>query len=165
MIYVKKALVFGIIVLFLGVGFQPALADEISTNIVSDVEEDCLECQPVNRVELLKVKLLLIRIEAFTNVILSRFGHIPEIREKCEEASERISEIILQDNTVICNLLLITGIFVVAIAELIDMILNLFKQGSPLYILILTLNNLFFFSFALTIAELLEYYDCDLFYP
>ena len=165
MIYVKKALVFGIIVLFLGVGFQPALADEISTNIVSDVEEDCLECQPVNRVELLKVKLLLIRIEAFTNVILSRYGHIPEIREKCEEASERISEIILQDNTVICNLLLITGIFVVAIAELIDMILNLFKQGSPLYILILTLNNLFFFSFALTIAELLEYYDCDLFYP
>ena len=136
------------------------------TSVVGANEvEDCIECQPVNRVDLLKVRLLLIRLEVFTNIILSRLGHIPEVEEKCQEASERISEIILQDNTVICNLLLITGIFVVAIAELIDMILNLFKQGSPLYILILTLNNLFFFSFALTIAELLEYYDCDLFYP
>ena len=86
----KKALVIGVILLFLGVGIQPALANEVSTNAVSDVEEDCLECQPASRVDLLKVKLLLIRLEAITNVILSKFGHIPEIKEKCEKILETI---------------------------------------------------------------------------
>ena len=86
----KKALVICIILLFLGVGFQPALANE-----VSDVDEDCLECQPVNRIDLLKVKLLLIRVEAITNVILSKYGHIPEVAEKCKVASDKIS--ILKD--------------------------------------------------------------------
>ena len=86
----KKVLAVAVILLFLGVGVQPALANEVS-NTVSDVDEDCLECQPVNRIDILKVKLLMIRVEAFTNVILSRFGHIPEIREKCEEISDRIT--------------------------------------------------------------------------
>ena len=99
----------GITILFLGVGFQPALANEISTNIVSDVDEDCLDCQPVNRVELLKVKLLLIRIEAFTNIILSRFGHIPEVKEKCEEILDIINSEGLND--IICNILMRIGIF------------------------------------------------------
>ena len=165
----KKALVCGVILLFLGVGFQPALANKVSISSVSDVEEDCLECQPVNRVELLRVKLLLIRLEVFTNVILSKFGHIPEIREKCEEASERISEIsITSNNDDICGLLFITLIFVVAIAELTLMILNPFEQGSPLYILIATLLSpwgLFLISTALTIVKFFEYFECDLFYP
>ena len=87
----KKALVIGVILLFLGVGFQPALANEVSITETSDVDEDCLECQPVNRVDLLKVKLLLIRLEAITNVILSKYGHIPEVEEKCQEISENIS--------------------------------------------------------------------------
>ena len=87
----RKLLVFGIILLFLGVGFQPALANEISTNTVSDVDEDCIECQPVSRVDLLKVRLLLIRLEVFTNVILSRFGNIPRVSEKNEEIYDKIS--------------------------------------------------------------------------
>ena len=62
------------------------------TNVVSANEvEDCVECQPMNRVELLKVKLLLIRIEAITNIISSKLGHITEIAEKCEEISEGIT--------------------------------------------------------------------------
>ena len=82
----RKVLVFCIIVLFLGVGFQPALANEIF-----DVDEDCFDCQPISRVELLKVKLSLIKIEAITNIILSRFSHILEIREKCQEISGKIT--------------------------------------------------------------------------
>ena len=106
---ISKGLAVAVIILFLGVGIQPALADEISTNIVSDVDEDCLDCQPVNRVELLKVKLLLIRIEAFTNIILSRFGHIPEVKEKCEEILDIINSEGLND--IICNILMRIGIF------------------------------------------------------
>ena len=87
----RKVLVVGVILLFLGVGFQPALADEVSTNIVSDVDEDCFECQPVNRVDLLRIRLLLIRVEVFTNIILSKFGHIPKIQEKCGILSNRVT--------------------------------------------------------------------------
>ena len=86
----KKALVVVIIVLFLGVVFQPALANEISIDVVSDVDEDCVECQPVSRVDLLRFKLLLIRLETFTNIILSKLGHYPEIKEKCEKILETI---------------------------------------------------------------------------
>ena len=99
----KKALVVGIIVLFLGVGFQPALANEVSTNIVSDVDEDCLECQPVNRADLLRVRLLLIRLEVFINIVLSIFGHIPKIVTICEEILEILKNGI---KDIICNILL-----------------------------------------------------------
>ena len=86
----KILIVVGITILFLGVGFQPALANEVSISKTSDIHEDCLECQHISKVELLKVKLLLIRIEAITNVILSKFGHIPEVAEKCQEITNRI---------------------------------------------------------------------------
>ena len=112
----KKALVIGVILLFLGVGFQPALANEISTNIVSDIEEDCLDCQPINRVELLRIKLLLIRLEVFTNIVLSRFGHIPEIEESCQKISNRVTtfreminelkhDLPWDENPIICTIL------------------------------------------------------------
>ena len=81
----KKALVIGVILLFLGVGFQPALANEIS-----DVDEDCLECQPVNRVDILRVKLLLIRLEILINSRLSKYNHIVEVTENYQEIHDRI---------------------------------------------------------------------------
>ena len=128
----KKGLVIGIIVLFLGVGFQPALANEISTNMVSDVDEDCLECQPVNRVEILKVKLLLIRIEAITNILLSRFGHITEVKEKYQELSDRIitlrkmneefkSNLLLNDDSPICKLIMTSFYFFASILYVVEM--------------------------------------------
>ena len=86
----KILIVVGITILFLGVGFQPALANEVSISKTSDIHEDCLECQHISKVELLKVKLLLIRIEAITNIIFSKFSHIPEVKEKCEEVSNRV---------------------------------------------------------------------------
>ena len=85
----KKGLVVGVLILFLSVGLQPALANEVSITKTSESKGDC-GCQPVNRAELLRVKLLLIRIEAITNVILSKFGHIPEVAEKCQEITNRI---------------------------------------------------------------------------
>ena len=81
----KKAIVIGVILLFLGVGFQPALA-------VSDVDKDCLECQPVSRVDNFRVKLLFIRLEVVINVILSKFAHIPEIVTICKEILEILND-------------------------------------------------------------------------
>ena len=113
----KNALVIGVILLFLGVGIQPALANEVFSTIISDAEEDC-GCQPINRAELLRVKLLLIRLEVFTNIILSKFSHIPEIQEKCGEISngvttlrERINglnpDLPLENEPIICYILII----------------------------------------------------------
>ena len=74
------------------------------SKLISIFEEDC-GCQDVNRVDLLRFRLLLIRIEAINNVILTRFGHIPEIREKCEE----ILDVIYSDDSgLFCDIL---GIF------------------------------------------------------
>ena len=61
------------------------------TSVVSANEvEDCLECQPVNRVDLLKVKLLLTRLEVIINGIISKFKDIPYIQEKFQDISDRI---------------------------------------------------------------------------
>ena len=119
----KKALVVVVILLFLGVGFQPATANEISTNPIFDVDEDCFECQPVSRVDLLKVKLLLIRLKSFTNVISSKYGYIPEVAEKCEEISDRITGTSLQDNPPICYLLLIALISMFPLVGIMELIL------------------------------------------
>ena len=114
----------GITILFLGVGFQPALANEVSTNVVSDVDENCDECQPVNRVDLLKVRLLLIRIEAFTNVILSKLGQYQEIKEKCHEILDVIHKNRELDNIIIC---IILGILILLVDRLFEFMLYLDK--------------------------------------
>ena len=129
----KKALVIGVILLFLGVGFQPALANEISA-----VDEDCLECQPVNRVDLLKVKLLLIRLEVFTNIVLSKLGHIPEVKEKCQEVSDKMSilNVITEElklvfpigNIIICIYFLILGSVVFRMWDFFDELSTKFEK-------------------------------------
>lgn len=86
----NKVLVVGVILLFLSVCLQPALANEVPITETSEVEKDC-GCQGVKIVELLRYKLLLIKTEAITNVILSNFGHKPEITKKCQEISYRVS--------------------------------------------------------------------------
>lgn len=87
------------------------------TNVVSanEVDEDC-GCQPMNRVDLLRIKLLMIKLEVFTNIFLSRFGHIPEVEGKCKEISNKVTtlrEMINElnpdlpwgDNPIICTIL------------------------------------------------------------
>jgi len=81
----KKIIVFGIICLFVGVGFQPVFAVEsrVSDDKV-EKEEDC-DCQEVDSLTLIRVKLLFTQLKIATNILLSRFGHIPEVEEKCKE--------------------------------------------------------------------------------
>ena len=75
---------------------------------VSDIGEDC-GCQTVNRVDLLRFKLLLIRVEVITNIILSKFGHIPEVEEKCQDILDIIHSSKVLDYPIICSILEIIG--------------------------------------------------------
>jgi hypothetical protein len=67
---------------------------------VSDVEEDC-SCQVVNRYDLFRVKLLMFKLKVITNTILLRFGHIPQVTEKCQEILDIINSGGLLEN--FCN--------------------------------------------------------------
>ena len=167
--YKIKILVVGIIVLFLGVGFQPALANEIS-----DVEEDC-GCQPVSRVDLLKVKLLLIRLEAFTNVILSKYEHIPEIQEECGEILDRItslremndefeSHLLLNDEHPWCKFLMPIGnTLTIIIFTLID--LTYYFENNPILLKIIGFLGFSLLPLYTTVLALVILYDCIEPYP
>ena len=71
---------------------------------VSDVE-DC-GCQVVNSSDLVRVKLLMVRLKVVTNILLLRYGHIPEIQEKCQEILEIINPDNPLDVPLICDILL-----------------------------------------------------------
>ena len=75
----KKGLVIGVIVLFFGMGFQPVFAVENRvTAYIKEMVEDC-DCQEVDSQNLFRVKLLMNNLKFFTNILIKRFGHIPEI--------------------------------------------------------------------------------------
>ena len=114
-VWYTKAFVLVIIVLFLGVGFQPALANEISTNIVSDVDEDC-NCKPINDIQVVRIERLLDRLENRINFILLRYGHLPEVAEKCEEVLGVINSDGLLD--IICDFIDILVEYFLAMYEI-----------------------------------------------
>jgi hypothetical protein len=66
--------------------------------------DDC-GCQVVNRYDLFRVKLLMFRLKIITNILLLRFGHIPEVAEKCQEILDTINSDSLWDFTIICGML------------------------------------------------------------
>jgi hypothetical protein len=71
---------------------------------VSDVENDC-GCQVVNSSDLFRFKLLLVRIKVVTNILLLRFGYIPEAAEKCNEILGVINSNRQLDYPIICDIL------------------------------------------------------------
>ena len=100
----KKGLVVGVIVLFLGVGIQPAFASETNTTIVES--EDCIECQVSDGYSLLKARLLLFRLKVVTNIISSSsLRDLSEVKKDCEEILDIIDSIISVDYPMICILL------------------------------------------------------------
>ena len=77
----KNSIVCGVLLLFLGVGFQPAFANEV---------EDC-NCKPIiSDSQIVRIERLLNRLESRINFILLRYSHIPGI----EQMTPRLSEII-----------------------------------------------------------------------
>jgi len=62
-IRIKKLLIFGIIALFIGVGIQPAISNEIQIKKTSDINDDCIECQSNGKTHL--AEKLLNRLENY----------------------------------------------------------------------------------------------------
>jgi parallel beta-helix repeat protein len=58
--------------------------------------EDC-DCQEVDRPNPNNVKHLMIRLKTVTNIFVSRYGHIPEVKEKCQELSNDINSVGIKD--------------------------------------------------------------------
>jgi hypothetical protein len=83
-----KSLVVGVIVLFIGVGVQPAFA---VTSITSDSDDECNLCPKLSKQHIVRVKSLLDRLEKYDNElsVLSKLN--PEIEEKYQEISNYIN--------------------------------------------------------------------------
>lgn len=117
---IKKSLVIGIIVLFIGVVFEPVLANEISISKTYDIEEECNICQPVSKLHLIKLKSLIDKIdkvEKYENILSLMYKLNPEIEEKYQEISNLINnyietnyeltpELMEGENSTICFILL-----------------------------------------------------------
>jgi hypothetical protein len=71
---------------------------------ISDIEKDC-GYQVVNSSDLFRVKLLMLRLKIVTNILLLRFGHIPEVQEQCNEILDVINSNKQLDYPIICAIL------------------------------------------------------------
>ena len=89
-----KTLIVGVIVLFIGVGIQPAFA--VTPND-SDSEDDCNLCPKVSNLHLVRLKNLLNRLEKYDNILSALSKHYPEFEERYQELSDRLTAFIEMD--------------------------------------------------------------------
>ena len=102
----KKIIIIGVIALFICVGFQSAFAIEpkVSENIV-EKEEDC-ECQEIDKINPVRVKLLFTQLKVVTNILSKKFGYIPEVKEECQEILNDFNSFDYKDDRpVVCAIL------------------------------------------------------------
>ena len=87
---IKNGLVMVVILLFMGVAVQPAIAvNPIST----DNEEDCSICPKVSKQHLVRLRSLINRVETLNNKLSVLSKLYPEVAEKYQELSDRITTI------------------------------------------------------------------------
>ena len=101
----SKTLAIGIIILFVGIGFQPAFA--VETKLSADnteKNEDC-NCPEVDRLHPIRIKFLLTKLKVVTKILLLRFGHLPEIKEICQKILDIIGSNRQLDYTYLCKIL------------------------------------------------------------
>jgi hypothetical protein len=104
--WLVKTLALVIIFLFIAVSFQPAFAVEpkLSSNNIKKVD-DC-NCKGVESQNLVRVKLLFIQLKVVNNILSKRFGHIPEVKEICNDISGNINSFNpLSDYPIFCAIL------------------------------------------------------------
>ena len=126
---------------------------------VSDVNEDC-GCEVVNRYDLFRVKLLLVRLKVVTNILLLRFGNIPEVAEKCEEILDIINSNRQWDFPIICAILEPIWNQWVSMAEIIQDLLIKYAD-NPIILDIITILSLPFLGLALTLVNIGASFGCD----
>jgi hypothetical protein len=85
----NNALTVGIILLFIGVGIQPAFAD-VSNISISDSEDDCEICPKINNQYLIKIKSFIDKLEKHDNILSISTKLNPEFVKKYQELSNYI---------------------------------------------------------------------------
>ena len=85
---VKNGLVMVVILLFVGVAVQPAIA---VNPIYSDNEDNCNICPKVSKLHLVRLKSLIKRVEILNNKLSVMSKHNPEVADKYKELSDRIT--------------------------------------------------------------------------
>jgi len=149
-----KTIALGVIIIFITVGIQPALAVERGVSVDNtENEEDC-DCQE-DISNPYMVKLWLNKVKVFTNIIMSRYGHIPEVKEICQE----VIDISINPNITICILLTIRA-FPLTIRGLFWAVFVFQNHVYPLLGFIGEFRIKYLQTKLEPIAELYEYYDC-----
>ena len=87
----KKILAVGIIILFIGVGIQPAFAVDTKTSVVNQQKEENCGCEVVSKSNLVKVKRLLNRLEVNSKLLSVLSKNHPELVETSEGLSNEIT--------------------------------------------------------------------------
>jgi hypothetical protein len=102
-IWYKKIIAFGIIFLFIVVGFQPVFARITIKSKLADSEKDC-EC-PINNTDSIieeklsnRIERLLNKVKIRTKLISGLFKHNSEIEDNCQRLSNKITELIEMKN-------------------------------------------------------------------
>ena len=76
------------------------------TSVVSANEVKDSNCKPtISELQVVRIERLLDRLESRINFILLRYGHIPEVEEKCEEVLDVIHSSRILDYSIICSIL------------------------------------------------------------
>ena len=88
-----KILVVGVIVLFIGIGIQPAFAVDTKTTISNNQNEDCKSCDEVSESDLIKIDKLLNKVDVYSKLLLMLSKYNSELREMSEELSNQLSNI------------------------------------------------------------------------
>ena len=101
----SKTLAIGVIILFIGIGFQPVFAIENKLSADNtEKNEDC-DCPEVERFYPIRIKFLLTNLKVVSNIILSRHGYISEIKEICQNILDIIGSNRQLDFTLFCKIL------------------------------------------------------------
>jgi hypothetical protein len=158
----------GITILFLGISIQSAIA--VNPNSTNN-EEDCSICLKVSKTHLVRLKRLLNRLETLNNKLSLISKYNPEVVEKYQELSDRITALKEMNNElnldapiknkIICAILWRILVPCMIIIEIFTIIQNYTTIGSFILLVIifpLTIISLpIFFSIAGLGAT---YYDC-----
>lgn len=108
-----KGMVVGVILLFIGISIQPAIA---GNPINSDNEDDCIVCPKSSKQHFVRFKMLLNKVEALNNKLSAMFKLNPEVAKEYQKLSYKITlltkineelkpDILLEKKTIICNII------------------------------------------------------------
>jgi len=128
----NKGLAIAVIILFVGVGIQPAYA--INSD-ASEIDDDCNLCLKVNKQFVFKIKSLICKIEVNRNKLSKLSKYNPDIEEKFTKISSRFSflkqfsenYVLYWNFPFICSYL-----FVVQLSLILFQFLFLFNKDFPI---------------------------------